>query len=42
MHTLLDLQYGSKSLVNLGDLLVGLSRAKISAMGQYGRVAISL
>ena len=40
MHTLLDLQYGSKSLVNLGDLLVGLSRAKISAMGQYGRVAM--
>jgi hypothetical protein len=33
MHALLDLQHGSKSLVNLGDLIVGQSRAKISAMG---------
>ena len=33
MHALLDLQHGSKSLVNLGDLFVGQSRTKISAMG---------
>ena len=33
MHALLDLQHGSKSPVNLGDLLVGQSQTKISAMG---------
>ena len=37
MHAILDLQYGSKSLFNIGDLLAGQSRTKISAMGTIRR-----
>jgi len=39
MHALLDLQHGSKSLVNSGDLLVGQSRIKYQLWARYGRVA---